>query len=233
MAHWNARVWGAAIAIVIGATAASRTRAADLDSPVSSTGDSTSGQAAGDESPVWHPSHSGCFVQVLGDSATNWREATPRHERAMSASSLRFWSQQEYDSEVVVFDSGGSPRLSPAKQPYIVVASGSVAKTCVERLPPDACPEAAEVRSALLEHRLRIGEGVGDGGLTSLYLHARSYSVEVADQHGVDNRWSFLPKHVDFPLMAQRFKRMDRCFARVRAAMKRWQAAPEAAPPAL
>ena len=185
------------------------------------------------EAPVWHPLRSGCYREVLGRSSEDWSRATPAHEGATSTSSLRFWSHREFGSEMLVIDSGGSPRLSPDGTPFVVVASGALDRTCVERMPLDACPEAEAVRRALLEHRVRLGDGVAEDGRMTVLLGGRSHAVEIVDQFGRRNRWSFSDHHPDFPVMRERFGAVDRCFAKVREAERRWAADPKAAPPTL
>lgn len=183
--------------------------------------------------PVWHPLRSGCFREVLMQSAADWTKATPAHEGATSTSSLRFWRHREGHAEVIVIDSGGSPRLSSEQTPFIIVASGAWARTCVERLAPIDCPEAEALRRQILDHRVRIGEDVAEDGRMALFLHATSFSVEVVDQYATRNRWSFLPEHADYPLWEERFASVDRCFAKVRSAMEQWASLPEAPPPTL
>ncbi len=187
----------------------------------------------GIEASVWHPLRSGCYREVLGQSSVDWSRATPAHEGATSTSSLRFWSHREFGAEMLVIDSGGSPRLSPDGAPFVVVASGALDRTCVERMPLDACPEAEAVRRALLEHRVRLGDGVADDGRMTVLLGGRSHAVEIVDQFGRRNRWSFSDHHPDFPVMRERFGAVDRCFAKVREAERRWAADPKAAPPTL
>ena len=188
---------------------------------------------AGIEAPVWHPVRSGCYREVLGQSSVDWSRATSAHEVATSTSSLRFWSFREFGAEVLVIDSGGSPRLSPDGAPFVVVASGALDRTCVERMPLDGCPEAEAVRRALLEHRVRLGDGIAEDGRMTVLLGGRSHAVEVVDQFARRNRWSFSDQHPDFPVMHERFGSVDRCFAKVREAQRRWAADPQASPPTL
>ena len=149
------------VVVLVACTAASvaaATRQDDEPRAAAAEGD------AAIEAPVWHPLRSGCYREVLGRSSEDWSRATPAHEGATSTSSLRFWSHREFGAEVLVIDSGGSPRLSPDGAPFVVVASGALDRTCVERMPLDACPEAEAVRRALLEHRVRLGDGVAEDG---------------------------------------------------------------------
>jgi hypothetical protein len=211
---------------VLATLAAARPRAAET----SIQPDPGEGEA---EARVWHPLRSGCFREELGQSAKDWGQATTTHEGATSTSSLRFWSFREFGAEVLVIDSGGSPRLSADGSPFVVVASGSLDRTCVERLPLDACTEAVELRRSLLAHRIRIGDAVADEGGMTLLLGDGGYGVEVMDRFAKRNRWYFGEQHPDFSVMRERFRSVDRCFAKVRDAGRRWAADPEAAPPAI
>lgn len=221
---------GRLVVVLVACTAASvaaATRQDDEPRAAAAEGD------AAIEAPVWHPLRSGCYREVLGRSSEDWSRATPAHEGATSTSSLRFWSHREFGAEVLVIDSGGSPRLSPDGAPFIVVASGALDRTCVERMPLDACPEAEAVRRALLEHRVRLGDGVAEDGRMTVLVGGRSHTVEVVDQFARRNRWFFSGQHPDFPVMHERFGAVDRCFATVREAERRWAADPQAAPPTL
>lgn len=221
--------FGAILVAVIGIAGASR----GLASPAESGEQEAISTPAGESWPVWHPLRSGCFREVLGQSSVDWQRATPAHEGATSTSSLRFWSSREFGAEVLVIDSGGSPRLSADGSPFVVVASGAHDRTCVERMALDACPEAKDVRGALLEHRVRLGDDVKhDAGMTVL-LGGEGHTVEVMDRFAKRNRWFFSTRHPDFPVMRERFASVDRCFAKVRDAARRWAADHKAPPPEL
>jgi hypothetical protein len=210
--------------------------AASVAAAIPRAEDPRAASAEGDpgiEASVWHPLRSGCYREVLGQSSVDWSRATSAHEGATSTSSLRFWSYRELGAEVLVIDSGGSPRLSADGSPFVVVASGALDRTCVERMSFEACPEAVELRRSLLEQRIRIGDAVTDDGGMTLLLGSGGYGVEVMDWFAKRNRWYFGELHPDFPVMRERFGAVDRCFAKVREAERRWAADPKAAPPTL